>query len=53
MKKLSLEMTHELLDIVESDYIKELLKEFIVLYAFDESDSRVIGLQERLLEGRA
>lgn len=36
----SLEDTHELLDIVKQDNVRELLEEFIVLRGFDESEER-------------
>lgn len=37
MDTLTLEDTHELLDILEQDNVRELLEEFIVLRGFDES----------------
>lgn len=37
METLTLEDTHELLDILNSDNVRELLEEFIVLRGFDES----------------
>ena len=37
MATLSVEDTHELLDIVKQDNVRELLEEFIVLRGFDES----------------
>lgn len=40
MKQLSVEITHELLDIVESENIKELLEEFLAIHGFDESNIR-------------
>ena len=38
METLTLEDTHELLDILNSDNVRELLEEFIVLRGFDESE---------------
>lgn len=40
MKELSLEVTHELLDILEADNTEELLEEFLAINGFDESDIR-------------
>lgn len=37
MEELSLEVTHELLDILEADNTKELLEEFLAIRGFDES----------------
>lgn len=39
MATLSVEDTHELLDIVKQDNVRELLEEFIVLRGFDESET--------------
>lgn len=39
METLTLEDTHELLDILEQDNVRELLEEFIVLRGFDESEA--------------
>ena len=39
MESLSLADTHELLDIVQSDDVRGLLEEFIVLRGFDESEA--------------
>lgn len=40
MYELSLELTHELLDIAEADNTKELLEEFLAINGFDESNIR-------------
>lgn len=40
MEELSLELTHELLDIAEADNTKELLEEFLAIRGFDESNIR-------------
>ena len=37
METLTLEDTHELLDILEQDNVRELLEEFIVLRGFNEN----------------
>lgn len=39
MGALTLKDTHELLDIVKQDNVRELLEEFIVLRGFDESEA--------------
>lgn len=38
---ISLQDTHELIDIVNSDNVRELLEEFIVLRGFDESEEAI------------
>ena len=42
MEQLSLELTHELLDIAEAHNTKELLEEFLAIRGFDESDIREV-----------
>mgnify|MGYP001167447636 CR=1 FL=1 len=40
MEELSLELTHELLDIAEADNTKELLEELLAIRGYDESNIR-------------
>ena len=45
METLTLEDTHELLDILEQENVRELLEEFIVIRGFNENPVTHTGLE--------
>jgi len=51
MKQLSVKTTHELLDIVDSKNVKELLEEFLAIHGFDESNIRQEVNQPKTVRG--